>query len=69
MARKNITVSDISGVEIEHGKGAVIRATFDDARKSSREMDVTVEEAESIMEHARITQRRGRKPRAADNGD
>ena len=33
MARKTIRVSDVSGAEIPEGKGAVVRITFNDARK------------------------------------
>ena len=61
MSRKMIRVSDISGEEIPQGKGAVIRITFADARKGSRELDVTDAEAESFG--GRTVARRGRKPR------
>jgi hypothetical protein len=65
MARKTIRVSDLSGAEIEDGKGATLRITFDDARRGSREMDLTVEEAEKITQgKARQVARRGR-PAAA----
>ena len=48
MARKTIRVSDKSGAEIPGGKGATVRITFADARKGSRELDLTDEEAEAL---------------------
>jgi hypothetical protein len=65
MARKTIRVSDLSGAVIDEGKGAVLRITFDDARRGSREMDLTVDEAERITQgKARQVARRGRRPKA-----
>lgn len=63
MARKTIRVSDISGQEIEDGKGATVRITFADARKGSRELDVTDAEAEKFG--GRVVKRRGRRPKTA----
>lgn len=63
MAKKTIRVSDISGAEIPEGKGALVRITFTDARKGSRELDVTDAEAEGFG--GRTVARRGRKPRAS----
>ena len=63
MARKTIRVSDISGEEIPEGKGAAVRITFADARKGSRELDVTDAEAETFG--GRTVARRGRKPKNA----
>jgi hypothetical protein len=63
MARKTIRVSDVSGVEIPDGKGAVVRITFNDARKGARELDVTDAEAEKFG--GRVVKRRGRRPKAA----
>jgi len=48
MAKKTVLVSDISGAEIEDGKGATVRITFRDARKGVRELDVTDAEADKI---------------------
>ena len=62
MARKIIRVSDISGEEIQEGKGALVRITFADARKGSRELDVTDAEAEQLG--GRAVARRGRKPKS-----
>lgn len=61
MARKTIRVSDISGQEIQEGKGATIRITFADARRGSRELDATDAEAEKLG--GRVVARRGRKPK------
>jgi hypothetical protein len=63
MARKTIRISDISGEEIPDGKGATVRITFSDARKGSRELDVTDAEAERLG--GRTVSRRGRKPKLA----
>ena len=62
MARKTIRVSDVSGEEIQDGKGALVRITFADARKGSRELDVTDAEAEKLG--GRTVARRGRKPKS-----
>ena len=58
MARKTIRISDMSGAEIPDGKGAVVRITFNDARKGLRELDLTDEEAENLG--GRAVARRGR---------
>lgn len=63
LAKKTVLVSDLSGVEIEEGKGATIRITFHDARKGVRELDVTDEEAEKLG--GRPVKRRGRRPKSA----
>ena len=60
MARKTIRVSDISGAEIEEGRGATVRITFADARRGARELDVTDAEAEELG--GRVVARRGRRP-------
>jgi hypothetical protein len=61
VAKKTVRVSDISGEEIPDGKGAVVRVTFADARRGSRELDVTDEEAEKLG--GRTVARRGRRPK------
>ena len=61
MARKTVRGSDISGEEIPDGKGAVVRITFSDARRGSRELDVTDAEAEKLG--GRPVSRRGRRPK------
>jgi len=63
MAKKTIRVSDLSGVEIPEGKGAVVRITFADARKGVRELDLTDAEADKLG--GRKSAPRGRRPKAA----
>jgi hypothetical protein len=65
MARKIVLVSDLSGKEIEEGKGARITINFGDARKGSIIIDATAEEAEEIGRKGRRQARRGRKPKTA----
>ena len=65
MARKTVLVSDMSGKEIQEGKGATIRITFRDARKGVRELDVTDDEAEDLASKGRSVARRGRRPKSA----
>jgi hypothetical protein len=62
MARKTVLVSDRSGKEIEEGKGAKVRITFNDARKGVRELDLTDEEATQLG--GRPVARRGRRPKS-----
>ena len=64
MAKKTVMVSDISGVAIEDGKGALIRINYRDGRKGVRELDVTDAEADDIAQHGRQVARRGRKPKS-----
>jgi hypothetical protein len=52
----------MSGEEIPDGKGAIVRITFNDARKTSRELDLTDAEAERLG--GRLVARRGRKPKS-----
>ena len=61
MAKKTVLVSDMSGQEIEDGKGATIRIVFRDARKGVRELDVTDAEADRLGR--RQVKRRGRRPK------
>jgi hypothetical protein len=61
LARKTIRVSDMSGQEIEDGKGATVRITFADARRGVRELDLTDAEAEKLG--GRPVARRGRRPK------
>jgi len=65
MARKTILVSDLSGDEIEEGKSAKIRITFEDARRGSYELDVSADEAAELGRKGRQVARRGRKPASA----
>jgi hypothetical protein len=65
MARKTVRVSDMSGEEIPDGKGAVVRITFSDARRGSRELDLTDREAENLG--GRQVARRGRRPKGVSS--
>ena len=65
MARKTVLVSDLSGEEIQEGKGAKVRITFEDARSGSLELDVTADEARAMGAKGRQVARRGRKPKAS----
>jgi hypothetical protein len=65
VARKTVVVSDLSGEQIQDGKGAKIRITFDDARSGSIEMDLTADEARVMGAKGRAVARLGRKPKAS----
>ena len=65
MARKSIFVSDLSGKQIEEGKAAKIRISFDDARRGAYEIDATAEEAMDLGRKGRQVARRGRRPKSA----
>jgi hypothetical protein len=65
MARKTVLVSDLSGEEIEEGKGAKVRISFEDARSGSLELDVTANEARAMGAKGRQVARRGRKPKSS----
>jgi len=65
MAKKVVLVSDLSGEEIQEGKGAKVRITFEDARSGSLELDVTADEARAMGAKGRQVARRGRKPKSS----
>jgi hypothetical protein len=66
MAKQTVLVSDLSGAVVEDGKGATLRVTYQDARKGSKEMDLTADEADRLLGgKARSVARRGRKPKTA----
>jgi hypothetical protein len=65
MARKTVLVSDLSGKEIEEGKAAKVRITFEDGRRPSYELDVSAQEGAELGRKGRQVARRGRKPAAA----
>jgi hypothetical protein len=65
VARKTVLVSDLSGNEIEEGKAAKIRITFEDARRGSYELGVSADEAQELGRKGRQTARRGRRPKQA----
>ena len=62
MARKTVLVCDNCGNEIEEGKGAVVRATFNDARRGAKQADFCDDCAGKLA--GRQAARRGRRPRA-----
>jgi hypothetical protein len=41
VARKTVLVCDSCGKEVEEGKGAVLRVTFNDARRAPAECDIS----------------------------
>jgi hypothetical protein len=65
MAREMILVSDLSGKEIEEGKAAKVRITFEDGRRPSYELDVSADEGVELGRKGRQVARRGRRPAAA----
>jgi hypothetical protein len=65
MARKTLLVSDLSGAEIQDGKGATVTINFRDARKGTIVLDVTDSEAEEMGRKGRRQARRGRRPKTA----
>ncbi len=65
MARKTVRVSDMSGKQIDDGKGATITVKYDDARRGTYVLDVTPDEAERISTQGRKIARRGRPPKSS----
>jgi ribosomal protein S26 len=62
MARKTVLVCDKCGREVEEGKGAVLRVTFNDARRGSKQADLC-DECGASMPGVAVA-RRGRKPKS-----
>lgn len=62
MARKTILVCDNCGSEVEEAKGAVLRVTYSDARRGSKQADLCDTCAGKLP--GRAVARRGRKPKA-----
>lgn len=62
MARKTILVCDQCGAEVEEGRGAVLRVTFNDARRGSKQADLC-DGCAGAMPGAAVA-RRGRKPKS-----
>lgn len=62
MARKTVLVCDECGKEVEEGKGAVMRVTFNDARRGAKQADLCDNCAGKASGHQ--VARRGRKPKA-----
>jgi len=63
MARKTVLVCDNCGKEVEEGKGAVVRAAFNDARRGAKQADFCDDCATKLA--GRQVARRGRRPKAA----
>jgi hypothetical protein len=62
VARKTVLVCDKCGTEVEEGKGAVMRVTFNDARRGAKAADLCDPCAGGMPGTA--VARRGRKPKA-----
>lgn len=62
MAKKTLTVSDLSGQTVAEGKGATITIRFADARKGIYVLDATDAEADELGQKGRKQARRGRRP-------
>jgi hypothetical protein len=63
MARKTVLVCDNCGKEVEEAKGAVMRVTYTDARRGSKQADLCEDCAGSTP--GRSVARRGRRPKSA----
>ena len=63
MARKTILVCDNCSIEVEEGKGAVMRITFNDARSGAKQADLCDGCAGKMPGQA--VARRGRRPKSA----
>ncbi len=63
MARRTILVCDKCGTEVDESKGAVMRVTFSDARRASKQADLC-EDCAGTMPGSQVA-RRGRRPKAA----
>ncbi len=62
MARKTVLVCDNCGTEVEEARGAVLRVTYADARRGSKQADLC-DVCAGAMPGAAVA-RRGRKPKA-----
>ena len=62
VARKTVLVCDKCGSEVEEGKGAVMRVTFNDARRGAKAADLC-DSCAGSMPGAAVA-RRGRKPKS-----
>ena len=61
MARKTVLVCDQCGAEVVEGKGAVLRLTFNDARRGAKQADLCDSCSGKSVGHQ--VARRGRKPK------
>jgi hypothetical protein len=64
MARKTVVVSDLSGAEIEEGKGAQVVIKYQDARRGQVVLDVNADEVEELARKGQRQARRGRRPKS-----
>lgn len=65
MARKTVLVSDLTGTEIEDGKGAQLVIKYQDARRGQVVLDVNADEVEDLTRKGQRQARRGRRPKSA----
>ena len=63
MARKTVLVCDNCGKEVDEGKGAMLRVTYTDARRGSKQADLCDDCAGKMPGQA--VARRGRRPKSA----
>ena len=63
MARKTVLVCDNCSREVDEGRGAALRVTFNDARRGAKQADLCDDCAGSMPGHT--ASRRGRKPKSA----
>ena len=63
VARKTILVCDKCGKEVDEDKGAMLRVTYADARRTSKQADLCETCAGTMP--GRAVARRGRRPKAA----
>jgi hypothetical protein len=64
MARKTVLVSDLSGAEVEDGKGAQVVIKYQDARRGQVVLDVNADEVEDLARKGTRQARRGRRPKS-----
>lgn len=62
VARKTVLVCDKCGSEVDEGKGAILRVTFNDARRGAKQADLC-DSCAGGMPGAAVA-RRGRKPKS-----
>ena len=62
VARKTVLVCDACGTEVGEAKGAVLRVTFNDARRGAKQADLC-DSCAGGMPGAAVA-RRGRKPKS-----
>jgi hypothetical protein len=63
VARKTVLVCDSCSNEVDEGKGAVMRVTYNDARRGAKQADLCDDCAGTMP--GRAAARRGRRPKSA----